>query len=94
MEFREFIDSHHQCRGCNVDVNVTGEYAFKLNDDVWDKINGPRGTGPKQMLCVDCIEKMLGRGLNKDDFDWEHEINSRKAKRSNSLQKRMKAPVV
>jgi len=91
--FEEFIkenDPHFQCRGCDVNVLVTGEYAFKLNDDVWDKINGPRGDGPKQMMCVDCIEKHLGRKLARDDFDWENEINDQNAKRSNTLQKRMR----
>jgi hypothetical protein len=52
------------CLDCGVDTNQTDEY-YMVNDDVWV---GMAGMGSKGMLCVDDLEKRMGRNLTLADF--------------------------
>jgi hypothetical protein len=53
------------CLDCGVDTSSDGiaEY-YVVNDELWRSAN-PAGAG---MLCVECIEKRIGRKLERDDF--------------------------
>lgn len=52
-----------KCQDCEVNTGEIHEY-YMLLDDLWmqirDKYHG--------MLCIGCVEKKLGRKLNKQDF--------------------------
>ena len=55
------------CLDCRKDCGKSGEH-FMLIDETWAKVhNSPRG-----MLCVDCLEKRLGRQLCASDFNASH----------------------
>jgi hypothetical protein len=55
------------CRDCGVDtVPFDGpcEY-YNLHNDLWEAIGMKRNGG---MLCIGCVERRLGRLLNRADF--------------------------
>lgn len=52
-----------RCAGCQRDVHDLGEY-FMVHDHVWRAVM-PTSAG---YLCVGCLEVLLGRDLNPDDF--------------------------
>jgi len=51
------------CLDCKVDTGKIAEH-YMLKDSVWSKVHGSK----VGMLCVGCVEKRLGRFLNKNDF--------------------------
>ena len=52
------------CMDCKVDTGKIGEF-YMLRNETWNLIhNSNRG-----MLCVGCLEKRLGRQLEKSDFN-------------------------
>jgi hypothetical protein len=60
------------CRKCGVDTIKIGEY-YMLRNEVWQSAI-ERGQvpldehGQARMLCIGCIESLLGRQLTYDDF--------------------------
>lgn len=52
------------CKDCNVDVVYIQEW-YMVNDSVWKKAGMKKRGG---FLCVGCLEKRIGRKLNKRDF--------------------------
>ena len=51
------------CLDCKVDTGANQQY-YMLKDAVWLAAN-PQRVG---MLCLECVERRLGRELNRDDF--------------------------
>jgi len=54
------------CVDCSIDTGLHGwgdKNYYMVTDDIWKKY----GVG-EQMLCIDCLEKRMGRKLTKDDF--------------------------
>src|SRR5262245_604740 len=45
------------CLDCGIDTVAIGEYPYHLRDELWYAIV-PSGRG---MLCLDCVERRLGR---------------------------------
>jgi hypothetical protein len=60
---RLFLDGR-ACWHCGVDH---GEFQYMLHKEVWLEATGEYH-GP--VLCVACLEAMLGRQLRHDDFDF------------------------
>ena len=58
------------CMDCGVDTGRIGEH-YMLNDNVWNQIHSSN----QGMLCIGCVEKRLGRKLNRSDFNNSH-VNS------------------
>jgi hypothetical protein len=59
----EDIDDGFICLDCSRHTADIDEY-YMVHNEVWYKVN----PGGKGMLCIECLEKRLGRELNKDDF--------------------------
>lgn len=58
------------CNSCNIPIMSSGEY-FMLRDSLWNLVIILRFIKEKkktEFLCVDCIEKVLERKLDKYDF--------------------------
>lgn len=52
------------CRDCGDNTHEIDEY-YMVNDEVWEA----SGMGPHDgMLCIGCLEKRIGRRLNRTDF--------------------------
>jgi hypothetical protein len=51
------------CADCDVDTYVNEQF-YMLHDKLWDQVAPDVGT----MLCLNCFEKRLGRGLRAADF--------------------------
>jgi len=49
----------HRCLDCGVNVIEVGDYVM-LSDELWQ---GELGLGGSDNLCINCIEKRLGRKL-------------------------------
>ena len=69
------------CIDCGKD---TWDEYYMLYSKVWKKVN-PQMTGK---LCILCVEKRLGRKLNKNDFT-KVEVNTDDSKRTTILKKRL-----
>lgn len=52
------------CKGCGKDCELDNIDYYVVRDAVWKKY----GVG-KGMLCMDCIEKRMGRKLAKKDIE-------------------------
>lgn len=72
------------CEDCKQNLVHLGEFAYIVNDNVWND------AGKARMLCVKCLEKRIGRQLTKKDFE-DMPLNNPKYDniRSNRLKKRM-----
>jgi len=55
------------CLDCRIDTGRIGEH-YMLVDAVWQLVHNSN----KGMLCVECLEKRLGRRLNPGDFNDSH----------------------
>ena len=51
-----------KCKDCGRNTMALKEY-YMVKDHVWNQAGGGKG-----MLCVDCLEKRLGRQLTPEDF--------------------------
>lgn len=56
--FKEF-----ECIGCSVNTHYIQEY-YMIHDHLWEIVN-PKMRG---MLCLGCVENLLGRSLTPADF--------------------------
>jgi len=53
------------CVDCGMDTGKKGEY-YMVHDKIW-MLSG-LGSYNSKMLCLNCLEKRIGRPLTKDDF--------------------------
>lgn len=51
------------CIDCKINTLVNREY-YMVHNKIWKKVN-PKIKG---MLCIGCLERRLGRLLNRNDF--------------------------
>jgi len=58
-------DAHWHCIDCSKDTDVTEEF-YMLRNDLWCRL--VRRPWRRGMLCLDCVERRLGRSLHKGDF--------------------------
>jgi hypothetical protein len=72
----EYI-ARYKCRDCGVNVIEAGDYCL-LNDDIWKRQLRLRW---KDNLCIECIEKRLGRKLKFIDFNPSATVEKSKRKR-------------
>lgn len=78
--------SKWKCLDCDVDTGKIGEHYF-VHDHIWfSVVNSQKG-----MLCVGCIEKRLGRKLNKNDFPKVIINNPKFESKSSRLMDRIKS---
>jgi hypothetical protein len=56
--------ARHKCLGCGVNVIKIGHYCM-LNSDLWERELHLKGN---DNMCIDCIEKRIGRKLRGLDF--------------------------
>jgi hypothetical protein len=89
MNFRNWLEQSDaspmfNCGGCGHNLIANREYGYMLHSDIWEKIGNP-----KNMRCVGCVEKELGRRLRKNDFNWDLPLTKSKRLRSNRLKDRM-----
>lgn len=69
------VAKHQKCFLCEKSVVAMGEIAYMLRDTLWKKVV-TRIVGPVvcakssrvQFLCIDCVEKTIGRYLDVHDF--------------------------
>ena len=54
--------SRYQCEDCPVDTESIGEY-YMVTHNIWRQFGAGAG-----MLCIGCLEKRIGRTLDKWDF--------------------------
>lgn len=88
-------DNYYKCADCGIDVNEAKEYAFMVKPFTWRtslRKAGKAGLSPStyDVVCVECLEKRLGRKLKRRDFDWNNYINIGKYARSSRLRARMR----
>lgn len=59
------------CKDCAIDTNKIDEY-YMVHNSVWNKAHfdfaNLNTKKEKGFLCIGCLEKRLGRILNKKDF--------------------------
>jgi hypothetical protein len=72
------------CLDCGIDTGKTGEH-YMLVDETWSLT----GLGPVGMLCVEDVEKRIGRKLNPADFNDSYLNNPRTGIISQRLANRM-----
>lgn len=54
------------CAACGVDTAAAREW-YRIHDHLWEAITPD--THRHVVLCVGCVESLLGRDLHPDDFD-------------------------
>src|SRR5262245_28357204 len=62
-EFREWVEDV-LCRDCGVNTDFHGEHYYALDDDLWRQVTPDNA----RFLCLDCLERRLGRPLAANDF--------------------------
>ena len=77
------------CVDCGVDTSKIHEFYF-VKTELWLSVM-PSTEG---MLCIGCLEKRLGRGLNALDFTDAHINNLHDGTKSQRLVSRIKAPML
>lgn len=94
-DFNSFTDKNIQdyvnffsCNDCGVNVACKFggicEYSFMLKPETWQSLNLN-----KEILCVGCIEKRLGRKLTPNDFDTSAKVTSIASQQSQRLRNRI-----
>lgn len=51
------------CSKCETNVKQLGEYDYKLKSEIWLRI-----ANSSNLLCLGCLELLLGRRLKSGDF--------------------------
>lgn len=71
-EQRENVKKMFSCSDCGTDISEkfgNGEYGYMLRDDLWKSLGDiPLNQAGKKMLCINCLEKRLGRKVTSSDF--------------------------
>ena len=84
------------CNDCNANVGYMGEWCM-LKASVWSKAwpgtaqNSSRAKMPmKHFLCIECVEKRIGRKLTRTDFDMRSKHNKPSPKRQFPMSRRLR----
>ena len=72
------------CLDCGVDTGKIHEHYF-IQTALWMEVVGSKSG----MLCIDCLEKRLGRKLRKQDFPSVHINNPKLYSMSDRLRERL-----
>lgn len=75
--FKATKKSLWKCMECHINTCSSGHY-YMLKDNLWKQITSKPFKGylqEKGMLCLNCVEKRLGRKLQEDDFDLTIPVN-------------------
>lgn len=75
--FKNTKKSLWKCMECHINTFASGHY-YMLKDNLWKQITSNYFKGhlhEKGMLCLNCVEKRLGRKLQEEDFDLTIPIN-------------------
>jgi hypothetical protein len=81
-------DAHWHCLDCSKDTDIT-EGFFMLRDDLWRRlVRRPYRGG---MLCLDCVQRRLGRELHHGDFA-NVPVNQQQAGKCPALARRLATP--
>ena len=67
---------------------VSPEYDYMLRDEVWKEAIQDTYHS-KDVLCISCVETLLGRKLKSDDFNFDIKLNDPDRWRSERLKERM-----
>jgi hypothetical protein len=81
-------DAHWHCLDCSKDTDITEEF-YVLRDDLWRRL--VRRTWRGGMLCLDCVERRLGRALHRGDFA-NVPVNQQQARKCPALARRLATP--
>jgi len=65
-EYREAHLDHPNCADCGLDTVVAGEW-YDVHDEIWLQAN-VANVSSRQILCIGCLEKRIGRRLTPRDF--------------------------
>ncbi len=77
-----------KCIGCKVAIDSIHEYWYMVHNGVWSAAYGS-SKERSGLSCIGCLERRLGRKLNRGDFDWSLPCNTMPFVRSKRLQKAM-----
>lgn len=75
--FKTTKKSMWKCMECHINTLASGHY-YMLKNELWEQITSKSFKGHlgiKGMLCLNCVEKRLGRQLTENDFDLTIPIN-------------------
>lgn len=75
--FKQIKKSLWKCMECHVNTLGTSHY-YMVRNELWKEITSKKFKGhlhEKGMLCLNCVEKRLGRKLTLDDFDLNIPVN-------------------
>lgn len=78
-------DDPELCADCGADVGASGEFLYMLEDAVWRQAN-PNLAG---FLCIDCVERRLGRRLKVADFQVDNPCTRRGVKDNDRIRRRV-----
>jgi hypothetical protein len=78
-------ESDWRCADCGIDTDAIDEY-YMVRDDVW----GTAAGGVDGHLCIECLERRLGRSLHSGDFTDRPVNTSDRLRRSPRLTARMR----
>jgi hypothetical protein len=58
------------CHDCKVDTNGGSgiDHYYSLHDEIWQQAKRGRRMARMRFLCLDCLERRLGRPLRSTDF--------------------------
>jgi hypothetical protein len=68
---KEYMNNMFGCIDCGINTLDAGEY-YMVKTNIW-KLTGLGISGG--MLCINCLEKRIGRKLTPDDFNLNLPIN-------------------
>lgn len=60
------------CNTCGKEVHKSKQYVI-IKDELWEEVCNKLEISKGLVICKDCIEKALGRKLNKEDYYNEEE---------------------
>jgi len=81
-------DAHWHCLDCLKDTDIAEEF-YALHDDLWRRLVRRPSRG--SMLCLDCVERRLGRALHRGDFA-NVAVNQQEARKFPALARRLATP--
>jgi len=58
-----------KCNDCSRNLFKMKEFNYIVKNNIWEVAVNCR------FLCIECLEKRLGRKLEKEDFDWDVPVN-------------------
>jgi hypothetical protein len=89
-EYREAHLAHPNCADCGLDTLEAGEW-YMVHDEIWDEIWAWDDVLSRQILCIGCLEKRIGRRLTGNDFTYAP-INNPPGFMSDRMRDRLATP--